>query len=222
MPTRAETGNACHERARRVVFGYLAPAMLHETNNVLTVMAGVRQLLRSGQSLSDRVGTMIDQQLARMDELVGSIRRVGPEEADPSEGVRDVSFVVEAVARIVQLVGKGRGLTLERDPQKVSALPRDSEALALATLCALLPALPRRGRASGTRVLLRAAARDGEVWIETEVRLPDGSDAGADAESSGGSELEVVRALLDAAGGRIEARVDGAVSRARVSMACAT
>src|SRR5262245_54750541 len=156
MPTRADAGSACHERARRVVFGYLAPAMLHETNNVLTVMAGVRQLLRSGQSLSDRVGTMIDEQLVRMDELVKSIRRIGPEESDPGEGPRDVAFVVEAVARIVQLVGKGRGLTLERDSQPVAAAPQDPEALALATLCMLLPALPRRGRTSGTQVRLRA------------------------------------------------------------------
>ena len=57
MARSEERGAVQHERARRAVFGFLGSAILHETNNVLTVMAGVRQLLKAGIALSDRVGT---------------------------------------------------------------------------------------------------------------------------------------------------------------------
>jgi len=50
----AET-NGC-SNARASSSRHLAPAVLHETNNVLTVMAGVRQFMKSSSPLSEKIG----------------------------------------------------------------------------------------------------------------------------------------------------------------------
>ena len=213
MPTDRDTSNVVHERARRAVFGFLASAVLHETNNVLTVMAGVRQLLRAGQTLSDRVGSMIDQQLMRMEELVSAIRRIGPEDTEPRKGPRGVAFVMDAIERVVQIAGKGRGLALERELLAIDPKPNDPEALALGTLLVILPALPRRGRASGQRVALRAAQNGGLVRIDVEI-------APLDDDGGGEPEVEVARALLAQVGGRLACeRRDGTLLGA-VSVPC--
>ncbi len=211
MSTLEEPGGTCHERARRAVFGYVAPAILHETNNVLTVMAGVRQLLRAGQALSERVGTMIDQQLARMEALVGAIRRVGPEENEPPENARDASFVADAVSGIVSVVGKGRGLLLERESSRSEARPGDAEALALATLCIVLPALPPRGGSAGTKIALRAADNEKEARIEIEI-------ASIEGDPSREPEFELARALMARVGGRLDCRIDAGTLHAAAAV----
>jgi signal transduction histidine kinase len=211
MERDGESSNACHERARRAVFGFLAAAVLHETNNVLTVMAGVRQLLRAGQSLSERVGTMIDQQLARMEELVGAIRRVGPEESDPGKGPRGLVFVVDAVQRILALAGKGRGLSVERELPPDDVRPGDAEALALATLLTLLPALPPRGRPAGTRVRLRGTVSDSEVRIETELAPLDGTPPVE-------PETQIARDLIVFVRGRLDSRIQDGALRAMIAV----
>jgi hypothetical protein len=211
MAARVDGLSTCHERARRAVFGFLASAVLHETNNVLTVMAGVRQLLRAGQPLSERVGAMIDQQLARMEELVGAIRRIGPEDAEPGKEPRGLVFVVSAVEKIVQLAAKGRGLSLVKELPAVDARPDDVEALALSTLLTILPALPPRDRGSGTRVLLRGGASGGETRIEVEI-LPF-AGGGEDE-----PEKEVGRALVRRVGGRLDCGVRDGALRAMIAV----
>jgi hypothetical protein len=182
------------ERARLVVFGHLAPAILHETNNVLTVMSGVRQFLKSDAPLSDRIGTMIDEQLKRMDDLVGSIRRVGPEEATGGTASPRLADVVDAIEPVVRLAGKGRGVTVERGAIAAAA-PANGEALALAGLALLLPMLPPRGAGGGSRVAIGATAADGKVSLL--LRVAPARDALA-AEDVG-----LVRDLLRASGGSL-------------------
>lgn len=186
-----------HERARRAVFGFLGGAILHETNNVLTVMAGVRQLLKAGISLSDRVGGMIDQQLARMEELVGWIRRLGPDERELDAAPRDAEFVLESVERIVALVGKGRGINLVRAPAP-PIVPLDAEAAGLALLAALLPALPERGGV-GIALELRASGEGGRVRFFVRCRP-------ARPVAAGEPEARIAEELCRAVGGTFVAR----------------
>ena len=133
-----------HDRARRVVLGWLGGAILHETNNVLTVMAGVRQLAKAGVPMSDRIGTMIDQQLAKMETLVGWIRRLAPDDAEGGVAARTAGAVGETVERVVELAWKGRGVRFERQIDASAPPPADAEAAALAMLCLLLPVQPTR------------------------------------------------------------------------------
>ncbi len=190
-----------HERARRAVFGHLGAAILHETNNVLTVMAGVRQLLKAGIALSDRVGGMIDQQLVRMEELVGSIRRLGPDDPEGGSAPRDAAFVLESVERILALVGKGRGLNFDRSAAPGVA-PRDTEAAGLALLCALLPLLPERG-GPGFVLEMRATGADDRVRLVARCRP---------APPAGRSEPEwrLAEELLRAVGATLGSRFEGA------------
>jgi len=188
---------SCHERARRAVFGFLAASVLHETNNVLTVMAGVRQLLRAGQTLSERVGGMIDHQLARMEELVEAIRRIGPDDGEARDRPRDITAVLDAVDRIVQLAGKGRGIDFTREAPAGEVVPSDPEAMAVVTLLTILPCLPPRGRSGRTRVTLRGSADDGEVRIGIELDPATGRPADE-------PESAVARALIARVGGRLE------------------
>ncbi len=200
MGREAEASGVAHERARRAVFGFLGSAILHETNNVLTVMAGVRQLLKAGISLSDRVGGMIDQQLSRMEELVGWIRRLGPDDGEAGAPVRDLAFVLESVERIVQLVGKGRGIKVERDAE-VGRRALDSEAAGLALLCVMLPLLPVRGR-PGVAFALSGKAAAGSVRITMRC-APSALPAGDEPEWRRARELAV------AARGALSTRSDG-------------
>ena len=196
------------ERARLLVFGHLAPMILHETNNVLTVMAGVRQLLKSNAPLSDKIGTMIDDQLARMDDLVGSIRRIGPDE--PGGKARPgLAEVVDALEPVVRLAGKGRGVTFERGAIAAAA-PACPEALVLAALALLLPLLPPRGAGGAARVEIGAAAADRNVSL----RLRVSPVRGALAEE----ERALVRDLLAASGGTLRAGTSGAAYEADLAV----
>jgi nitrogen-specific signal transduction histidine kinase len=197
MARNDERGAIQHERARRAVFGFLGSAILHETNNVLTVMAGVRQLLKAGIALSDRVGTMIDQQLARMEELVGWIRRLGPDDGDPAAPPRTLAFVTESVEKVLLLAGKGRGVVVERHVDHPDARARDPEALGLALLALLLPALPMRGGGNGgTKITLRCALDGATVRIVATL-------AAARATTADEPEWNAARALLADVGGSL-------------------
>lgn len=200
------------ERARRAVSGFLVPTVLHETNNVLTVMAGVRQILKSGQSLSDRVGAMIDQQLARMEQLVESIRRIGPEEQESATRPRTIESVVESIEQVVQIAGKARGLVTERTVRSPDAIPDAAGALALAVLCVVLPALPRGG-ASGARLSLEGGSGNGDVAIAFVLN-------GAARDPGGEPEAGIARTLLRTIGGSVEWRMTGSIlnGRARVPL----
>jgi nitrogen-specific signal transduction histidine kinase len=196
MARNEERGAIQHERARRAVFGFLGSAILHETNNVLTVMAGVRQLLKAGLTLSDRVGTMIDQQLARMEELVGWIRRLGPDDGDPSSPPRNLAFVTESVEKVVLLAGKGRGVVVERQVAHPEACARDPEAMGLALLALLLPALPLRGGGNGgTKITLQCGLDGPTVRIVASL-------AAARPSTADEPEWNAARELLADVGGR--------------------
>jgi hypothetical protein len=200
MSASDETADVRHERARRIVFGRLAPAILHETNNVLTVMAGVRQLAKAGQPLSERIGTLIDQQLAKMEELVGSIRRLAPDELDGKGTPRDLALVLDSVERLVRLAGKGRGVDVVREAGGERELPADLEALGLAALCVALPLVPSRGRAGGARLTLRPRSSGATVGIEVAFE-PSRSEPTAE-------ELDAARGLAESAGGRCVVRAE--------------
>jgi hypothetical protein len=161
---------------------------------VLTVMSGVRQFLKSDAPLSDRIGTMIDEQLKRMDDLVGSIRRVGPEEATGGTASPRLADVVDAIEPVVRLAGKGRGVSVERGAIAAAA-PANGEALVLAGLALLLPLLPPRGAGGSSRVAISATAADGKVSLL--LRVAPARDALA-AEDVG-----LVRDLLRASGGSL-------------------
>ena len=161
---------------------------------MLTVMSGVRQFLKSDAPLSDRIGTMIDEQLKRMDDLVGSIRRVGPEEATGGTASPRLADVVDAIEPVVRLAGKGRGVSVERGAIAAAA-PANGEALVLAGLALLLPLLPPRGAGGSSRVAISATAADGKVSLL--LRVAPARDALA-AEDVG-----LVRDLLRASGGSL-------------------
>ncbi|MSR48337.1 MAG: hypothetical protein EXS13_14960 [Planctomycetes bacterium] len=209
MPRGDEATQRDHERARRAVFGYLGLAILHETNNVLTVMAGVRQLLKAGIALSDRVGGMIDQQLARMEELVGWIRRLGPGEGDAGAPPRTAGYVLETVERVVLLAAKGRGVAVERSVEGVDSRPSDPEGAGLALLCLVLPALPVRG-AVGMAIRLVARCDCGSV--EFRVRCTP-----APSDPSQEPEHERARAVVAAAGGVVKVSASADAWEGRLS-----
>jgi len=188
-----------HERARRAVFGHLGPAILHETNNVLTVMAGVRQILKSGATVGDRIGTMIDEQLARMERLIASIRRIGPDELLAGEPRRTLAALVDALEQVVKLAAKGRGVEFLRG-EIAAAEPADGEALALATLVLVLPLFPPRGAGGAARLELSGGRSARSVTLElsfTPLREPPFAEDEA-----------VARALLASVGGSCDARRD--------------
>jgi hypothetical protein len=185
------------ERARLVVFGHLAPVILHETNNVLTVMAGVRQFMKSSAPLSDKIGTMIDEQLKRMDDLVGSIRRIGPDDATGGgsrAGSSGLGEVVDALEPVVRLAGKGRGVTVERG-ELAAATPERREPLVLAALAFLLPLLPPRGHGGATRVAIGGGAAGGRAELRVNVSPP--------REPPEAEDVALVRSLLAASGGSL-------------------
>lgn len=185
------------ERARLVVFGHLAPVILHETNNVLTVMAGVRQFMKSSAPISDKIGTMIDEQLKRMDDLVGSIRRIGPDDATGGgarAGSSGLGEVVDALEPVVRLAGKGRGVTVERG-ELAAAAPERREPLVLAVLAFLLPLLPPRGQVGATRVAIGGSAADGRAELRLNVTPPRAPPEAED--------VALVRGLLAASGGSL-------------------
>jgi len=188
-----------HERARRAVFGHLGPAILHETNNVLTVMAGVRQILKSGATVGDRIGIMIDEQLARMERLITGIRRIGPDELLAGEPRRTLAALVDALEQVVKLATKGRGVEFVRG-EIAAAEPADGEALALATLVLVLPLFPPRGAGSAARLELSGGASARSVTLElsfTPLREPSFAEDEA-----------VARALLATVGGSCDVKSD--------------
>ena len=185
------------ERARLVVFGHLAPVILHETNNVLTVMAGVRQFMKSSAPLSDKIGTMIDEQLKRMDDLVGSIRRIGPDDATGGgarAGSSGLGEVVDALEPVVRLAGKGRGVTVERG-ELAAATPERREPLVLAALAFLLPLLPPRGQGGATRVAIGGSGADGRAELRVNVS--------PSREPPEAEDVALVRGLLASSGGSL-------------------
>ena len=188
-----------HERARRAVFGHLGPAILHETNNVLTVMAGVRQIMKSSAPVSDRIGTMIDEQLVRMEQLVASIRRIGPDDVMAGEPRRTLPAIADALEQIVRLAGKGRGVTVERG-ELADAEPADPEALALASLCLVLPLFPPRGASGASRLLLSGTTNEKSVSLALAYS-PLRELLFAEDEA-------VARALAAAVGGSCDVRLD--------------
>jgi hypothetical protein len=190
-----------HERARRAVFGHLGPAILHETNNVLTVMAGVRQIMKSGAPVSDRIGTMIDEQLNRMEQLVASIRRIGPDEVLAGAPRRSLPVIADALEQIVRLAGKGRGVSVERG-KLPDAEPADAEALSLAGLCLVLPLFPPRGASGASRLLIHGQAAGAKVAL-TLAYAPLRETPAAEDEA-------VACGLLAAVGGSCDLRSDPA------------
>src|SRR6185369_1385607 len=117
---------------------------------------GVRQFMKSSAPLSDKIGTMIDEQLKRMDDLVGSIRRIGPEDATGGgarAGSSGLGEVVAALEPVVRLAGKGRGVTVERGE------------LAAATPARRAP----RGQGGATRVAIGGSGADGRAELRVNV-----------------------------------------------------
>lgn len=211
MAASGATNQVHHERARRAVFGWIGPAILHETNNVLTVMSGVRQLLRSGMGLSDRIGGMIDQQLLRMEELVAWLRRLSPEDGEAGGAARTAAFVLESVERIVQLAGKGRGVTIERVQAAEPWVVQDPEAAGLALLCVLLPELPARGGSGMTIRLAAAASSRSAVEFSVACRSAAAADPGE-------PERERAEALLAVVGGTLKRTVTATEWQARITL----
>jgi hypothetical protein len=124
--------------------------VLHETNNVQTVMAGVRQLLKVGQLIPDKVGQMIDTQIEKMEHLMTALRGLGQDAEEEPRRPEDLLRHLEA---LVSLAGKGRALRVERRVHAAVRLrTEEQEALSLATLCFVLPHLPPKG--SGDRIVL--------------------------------------------------------------------
>lgn len=190
-----------HERARRAVFGHLGPAILHETNNVLTVMAGIRQILKSGAPVVDRIGAMIDEQLTKMDRLITSIRRIGPDDVLAGEPRRMLTTIVESLEQVVKIAAKGRGVNVERG-ELFEAEPADGEALALAGLVLVLPLFPPRGASGASRLRIggRASARSVTLTLAfTPLREPPFPEDEA-----------LARGLLASVGGSCEVRSDAA------------
>jgi hypothetical protein len=197
------------ERLRRSVFGFVAPAIVHETNNVLTVLAGVRQLLRTQATLPERAGSMLDQQLERMDDLVGRVRRLGADEPEAGEGRRGLAEVLGSIRGIVEVVGKGRGLAIESSAAEGQAAV-DPEALALITLGAILPALPPRGAGGSVRLRLSASGGGSSESIAAELSP---ADSGIDE-----TETSSARALARECGGRFEWKLEGGALIIRVEL----
>jgi hypothetical protein len=197
-----------HERARRAVFGWLGGALLHETNNVLTVMAGVRQLAKAGVPMSDRIGGMIDQQLLRMEDLVGWIRRLAPDDSEGGAAASTASAVLETVEQIAQLAWKGRGIRIERRVGASVPPPVDAEAAALALLCLLLSVQPSR---SGSSVLVRLSAEAVGPGVSFLVSVAPPPTIRADDPDQARAS-----ALLSATGGVLAGVVDATTASWRV------
>lgn len=142
------------ERSRRCVFGYLCPMILHETNNVLTVMSGIRQLLGQGRSLSDRIGPMLDSQLEKMDQLLGWIHGLSSDEVGTA--TRTLEDLTANIDNLISLAAKGRRLQLTREGSDDAIPGAAFEVLALGTLCGVLPLIPPN--APGARLEARIEA----------------------------------------------------------------
>lgn len=197
------------ERLRRSVFGFVAPAIVHETNNVLTVLAGVRQLLRTQATLPERAGSMLDQQLERMDDLVGRVRRLGADDPEAEEGGRSLADVLGSIRGIVEVVGKGRGLAIEAGAAEGQAAA-DPEALALIALGAILPALPPRGAGASVRLRMSASCAGSRETIAAELAP---ADSGTDE-----PETSTARALARECGGRLEWKLEGGALIIRIEL----
>ena len=138
------------EFARRAVFGWIGPAVLHETNNVLTVLSGVRQVLQLNLPMGGGVGALVDPQVARGEARVNHVRALNAPGAT-------VDAALVAVHRLLDLCGKGRGVTVRHDAGTGSAALADPEAFALALFLAGAIALPPRGLRGGTEQVLRGS-----------------------------------------------------------------
>ncbi len=146
------------ERGRRCVFGYLCPMVLHETNNVLTVMAGVRQLMRIGQSLPDRVGPMIDSQLEKMESLLNRIHWMGQEDGLEAAPPKTVEETQNNLLELVRLGTKGRVLNVTEGGSTTGSLDsRESEVVGLSFLCTFFGVLPEKSAAPRVNLHLEPA-----------------------------------------------------------------
>lgn len=155
------------ERTRRRVLGYLAPMILHETNNVLTVLAGLRQILRMGQVPSEKVGPMIDGQVSKMEELLHSLQGFS-EDGGHRPAARDLFDRVEAMLR---LAGKGSRLEVIRtgDERELSGLNYETVGQSLELI--LLASLPERRSTPVVKLELGASpGPDGGVELRAVVQ----------------------------------------------------
>jgi hypothetical protein len=182
------------ERGRRAVFGYLGTFILHETNNVLTVMSGVRQLMKSARPLPERVGPMIDNQLAKVEQLMEWIRTLRPEEGPGATRI-PLRDLVEATHQVLLLGAKGHRLVVT--PNCDETLPLTGEAagpLILGILCSTLPFV----RAPlGRRLHLAGRSSDQEVVVEAILEPPpEAAERDPDVQLAG--------ELLAAQGGGLE------------------
>ena len=153
-PSTSQSACDWHERGRHCVYGYLCPMVLHETNNVLTVMAGIRQILGQGRTLSDRIGPMIDGQLEKMDRLLGWIHGMGEDDA-AAGGARTLAMVAGNLEQLLGLASKGRRTRLQVECGDAPVQGQLVEALSLASLCTLLPMLPPRAPGATVEIVLR-------------------------------------------------------------------
>lgn len=185
------------ERCRRSVLGYLSPLFLHEMNNVLTVMSGIRQLMKAGMQLSDRVGPMIDAQLDKVEQLMEQIRALTPDDPSAAVGRDPGEAGLEAVCRLLELAGKGRPLRIGLEAPAPGELPAEAvEPLALALLGAVLPTLPAHG-GDVHEIQLRAGGEGGERWLLAVL------DGGKEILARH-ADVGLSRSLLECYGGRLE------------------
>lgn len=192
------------DRGRRCVLGHLAPLILHETNNVLTVMAGVRQLLRLGKDLPERVGPMIDSQVEKMEQLMGWLRQLGPDDGVTGTPAVSGEAVAGTLAQVLRLAGKGRRLRVESHGDPSASLSRAlAEAVGLATLCLVLPLFPPRS--PETQVQVELGLRQSGRGVQVSVRL-EGTAVGAAEEP----DVRLAAELAAAADGRLRVQADAA------------
>ncbi len=188
------------EHAWRIVYGHLAPMILHETNNVLTVMAGLRQMMRTSQLLPERMGAMIDDQLQRVDLIMSCIRALSADEID-QERLTPVQMV-HRLEKLVQLASKSRKVLLIVSADEAPILNGVStEFMALSMLCFLLPMIPPRGKPAQVQMGI-------EIQCEADQQRWAASVNPALHDLLGDPDVGFARTLVRAAGG--QSTIEGA------------
>ena len=213
----ARTSDRLRRAERSGVVGMLAGGIAHDFNNLLTVVRGNAELMR--QVPEGERGVLLDEIEAAArsgGELVSHLSAAGRPARDGDAEAAEVGPSLDRVARMGRRLLPAN-VALELDAQAAPARVRvDPARLELALLNLIANA--RDALPSGGRIDLRAGRADGamlclEVIDDGHGMTPEEAAVAADpyvttkaAGEGTGLGLAMVRALADAAGGRLDIR----------------
>jgi signal transduction histidine kinase len=189
-----------HDRLRRT-----APAIQHEVNNALMVLASNLELLgrTAVEGAPRRQLDRATEAMRRLDQNIRGFLDAARREAEDGAEAVPTACVAQALPMLRVALGARFGLDLER-PEKdtLPAVRLDRGRLDLGLLCLVRDAVTRM--TPGARIVVRGEERPASREVSLLLDLPAGAGPGEESES-----LRLLAGAAAAGGGRVEAREGG-------------